>query len=53
MPTVKVMSPEMTALEWADGIWTPVGNSATHDMASELSPPGIEDRIESDKESRQ
>jgi len=53
MPTVKVKSPEMTALEWADGFKTPAGNSATHTMASELCPPGIDDRSEPDNENWQ
>ena len=48
MPTVKVLSPEMTALERADGIKTPAGNSATCAKASRLCPPGIEGRFERD-----
>ena len=48
MPTVKVLSPEMTALERADGIKTPAGNSATGAKASRLCPPGIEGRFERD-----
>ena len=46
MPTVKVLSPEMTALERADGIKTPAGNSAPGVMANRLRPPGIEGRFE-------
>ena len=53
MPTVKVLSPEMTALERADGIKTPAGNSAPGVMANRLRPPGIEGRFERDSENEQ
>ena len=48
MPTVKVMSPDMTELETADGIKTPAGNSSTGATASRLCAPGIEGRFERD-----
>ena len=51
-PTVKVLSPEMTALERADGFKPPAGNSVTGDKASRPYPPGIEGRTEPDKENR-
>ena len=53
MPTVKVLSPEMTALERADGIKTPAGNSAIGAKANRLCPPGIEGRLEADIENWQ
>ena len=53
MPTVKVLSPEMTALERADGIKTPAGNSATGVKANRLRPPGIEGRFERDNKNLQ
>jgi hypothetical protein len=53
MPTVKVLSPEMTALERADGIKTPAGNSTTGVKANRLCPPGIEGRFERDRENLQ
>ena len=53
MPTVKVLSPEMTALERADGIKLPAGNSAPGAKASRLRPPGIEGRFERDSENVQ
>ena len=53
MPTVKVLSPEMTALERADGIKTPAGNSATGVKANRLCPPGIEGRFERDNKNLQ
>jgi len=39
-------SPEMTALERADGFKTPAGHSAMCDSASALHPPGIADPVE-------
>jgi hypothetical protein len=46
MPTVKVLSPEKTALVSADGIETPAGNSLMRAMASAKSRPGILGRVE-------
>jgi hypothetical protein len=43
---VKVLSPEMIALEWADGFETPVSNNVTDGMASQLYPPVIVGRFE-------
>ncbi len=46
-PTLKVLSPEKTALVWADGIESPAGNSLRCTMASTESRPGILGRVES------
>jgi hypothetical protein len=48
MPTVKVLSPEKTALVLADGFKMPAGNSALHALASAGCHPGIVGRVEPD-----
>lgn len=50
MPTVKVRSPEMTALGRADGFKVPASNKVADVKASRLSPPGIVSRFEPDIE---
>ena len=52
-PTVKVWSPEKTALERAEGFKPPAGNNVIGAKASRSCPPGIEGRTEPDNENRQ
>ena len=46
MPTVKVLSPEKTALVLADGIKMPAGNNALRALASGKGHSGIVGRVE-------